>query len=164
MADGASVVVFDKSNKKVLLVKRRDVPLWNIPGGAIEPGETARQAAIREAQEEAGYKVKLIRKVGIWKNFKTSGTNTVYLGKIVAGKPKIGPESSEIKFFPIKSLPDTLLRHQQDRIFEASLRKQPQNYTVNYSPFQLLAPILKYPILFAKIILWWSLKRYVRRY
>lgn len=28
---------------------------WNLPGGRIEPGETAWEAALREANEEAGY-------------------------------------------------------------------------------------------------------------
>lgn len=43
---------------KILLLKRsRDVHfpgLWNFPGGMIEPGETPRAGAIREAAEEAG--------------------------------------------------------------------------------------------------------------
>jgi 8-oxo-dGTP pyrophosphatase MutT (NUDIX family) len=33
-------------------------------GGAIEPGETAEEAAIREMREELGYDVRLLRKLG----------------------------------------------------------------------------------------------------
>lgn len=34
------------------------------PGGGVEPGETARMAAIREAREELGVEVRLLRKAG----------------------------------------------------------------------------------------------------
>lgn len=55
--------VFDKLHQKILLIKRRDVPVWVIPGGGIEKGETSEVAAIRETKEESGYDIKIIRKV-----------------------------------------------------------------------------------------------------
>lgn len=44
-------------NGQVLLVRRRNPPdagLWGFPGGHVEPGETALQAAARELTEETG--------------------------------------------------------------------------------------------------------------
>ena len=32
---------------------------WSLPGGAIEPGETAEEGAVRETLEETGYSVSL---------------------------------------------------------------------------------------------------------
>lgn len=51
---------------KVLLVRRRNPPdagLWGYPGGRIEPGETAFQAAIRELAEETGILAKPLEQI-----------------------------------------------------------------------------------------------------
>lgn len=45
---------------KILLIKRASEPdkgMWSIPGGLIEYGETAEEAAAREVLEETGLKV-----------------------------------------------------------------------------------------------------------
>ena len=56
--DRATVMAFNKSLKKILLVKRRYVPVWVLPGGGIEDGETPFQAAVRETKEELAVVVK----------------------------------------------------------------------------------------------------------
>lgn len=39
---------------KLLLVHERSRDCWELPGGSIEPGETPREAALRELDEESG--------------------------------------------------------------------------------------------------------------
>jgi 8-oxo-dGTP pyrophosphatase MutT (NUDIX family) len=50
----AAGALFLDSSGQVLLVKPSYKPLWDIPGGYVEPGETPRQACIREVAEELG--------------------------------------------------------------------------------------------------------------
>jgi ADP-ribose pyrophosphatase YjhB (NUDIX family) len=52
---GVRAVLLD--GDKVLLVRLTYLPGWHFPGGGVEPGETAEDAAKRETLEEAGYSV-----------------------------------------------------------------------------------------------------------
>lgn len=45
-------------NKEILLVKHTYMAGWHLPGGGLNPGETPRQAIIREVKEEAAILVK----------------------------------------------------------------------------------------------------------
>jgi 8-oxo-dGTP diphosphatase len=59
----ASVSVVTLDDERVLLVRRAKEPYlgkWSFPGGSIEPGETAREAARREAMEETGIDVEVL--------------------------------------------------------------------------------------------------------
>lgn len=51
---------------QVLLIQRSDMPVWGLPGGAVDAHESIAQAAVREAYEETGLLVKLDRIVGIY--------------------------------------------------------------------------------------------------
>ncbi len=55
----ASTVVIDKERGKILLGKRRSDGMWTMPAGAANIGEHPKQAAIREAFEEANLQLKL---------------------------------------------------------------------------------------------------------
>ena len=55
-------------DEKLLLVKRKydpDSGMWSIPGGHLDLGERVRDAAVREAEEETGFKTKVTDLAGI---------------------------------------------------------------------------------------------------
>ena len=57
--NAAAVIAITPENKIVLLKQYRQAveePLWEIPAGLVDDGETARETAERELAEEAGYK------------------------------------------------------------------------------------------------------------
>jgi 8-oxo-dGTP diphosphatase len=41
MPKSVACILFNKNRSEVLLIKRKDIPVWVLPGGGIDPGELA---------------------------------------------------------------------------------------------------------------------------
>ena len=54
---------------EILLQKRSDFNAWGLPGGALEFGESAQEACVREFLEETGLKVRMKSLLGVSTNF-----------------------------------------------------------------------------------------------
>jgi ADP-ribose pyrophosphatase YjhB (NUDIX family) len=63
MATRAQCVVH--RDDRVLMVRQRetDVEYWCLPGGRVEEGETPKQAALRELEEECGVRGQIVREL-----------------------------------------------------------------------------------------------------
>lgn len=101
---------------RVLLVKVRDSGLWAAIGGAMEPDESPEEAAVREAQEEAGVVVELksiLRVLGgpayrlkYPNGDETAYVTTVFDGWVVEGAPRPdGDETVDVRWWPVDALP-----------------------------------------------------------
>ncbi len=108
---GATAVVINEE-RQVLLHRRRDFRVWALPGGTIEPDETGELAAVREVREETGYEIAIERFVGeYWRPQIPNGNGLVYLGRVIGGTPmQRGPETREVRWFPLNALPASLPR------------------------------------------------------
>ena len=52
---GVRVIVLDEKDRMLLVRQHHeDKDIWMVPGGGIEEGESAREAAVREVKEETG--------------------------------------------------------------------------------------------------------------
>ena len=51
---------------RILLQRRADDGRWNLPAGAIDPGESPDQAVVREVREETGLEVRPVRVAGVF--------------------------------------------------------------------------------------------------
>jgi len=51
---------------RILLVRRCDTGDWELPGGHVDPGESASDAAIRETAEESGITVEITGLAGLY--------------------------------------------------------------------------------------------------
>ena len=60
---------------KILLQKRADKGTWGLPGGAIELGESALEALVREFYEETGIEVRVEKLLNVYTKYSDSYPN-----------------------------------------------------------------------------------------
>ncbi len=101
-------IIFSEDGKEILLIKRRDVPVWVLPGGGIDANETPEKAVLREMKEETGYKVTISRKVAEYTPLNKLARFTHLFECIIAdGKPILTSETQGVGFFSLNKLPPT---------------------------------------------------------
>ena len=99
-------VIFTKDRQSVLLIQRRDVPVWTLPGGGVDPNESSEAAIIREIVEETGFTVKIDRLIGDYLPINRLAKRThLYECRIEAGTATLSSETKAISFFPLDQLP-----------------------------------------------------------
>ena len=63
---GASAIIFDVARETILMTQRQDNRRWCLPGGGMDPGESAAEACVREVLEETGLEAQVTRLIGIY--------------------------------------------------------------------------------------------------
>jgi ADP-ribose pyrophosphatase YjhB (NUDIX family) len=124
-------VLIVKTDGRVLLTLRRRPPEaghWRIVGGKVDYLETLEDCAIREAKEEVGVEVALVRLLCVTDHCVPQEhqhwVSPAYLGRIVSGKPRnCEPEKTEqVSWFSLNALPPSLTMTARNalRAFEGS--------------------------------------------
>lgn len=113
---GVAVIIRDGKGR-VLLEKRADNGMWGVPGGRIEVGESIREAAVREIQEETGLAIRIIGLFGVYsepsERIVTYPDNSderhlidIFLdGEVEGGELRLSSESEAFQFFSPDALP-----------------------------------------------------------
>ena len=97
----------------IILIKRKNPPYgWAIPGGFVDYGESLEEAAVREAREETGLEVKLIRQFHTYsapdRDPRQHTITTVYIAQ-AKGVPKAGDDALEVASFSKANLPSPIV-------------------------------------------------------
>jgi 8-oxo-dGTP pyrophosphatase MutT (NUDIX family) len=128
---GVNVVVLDGTGR-VLLARRDAPPIWNLPGGGVEPDEAPWSAACRETAEEVGLEVTVDRLTGVYDRSPDGDPVLVFLVRVVGGHAMPSAETTEIGWFAPDALPRPINPYQPQRIWDAvqpqaapALRHQP---------------------------------------
>jgi ADP-ribose pyrophosphatase YjhB (NUDIX family) len=96
----------------VVLVKRKNPPHgWALPGGFVDYGEPLEHAAVREAREETGLDVKLIRQFHTYsdpaRDPRQHTISTVFEAES-EGKAEAGDDAADVGVFTSGTLPEVM--------------------------------------------------------
>ncbi len=83
---GGVVILKDHTYLLVQEKQPKAYGLWNLPAGKVEIGYTIEQTAIKEAREESGYEVKIIKKIGIFQENENVPVKHAFLAEITGGQ------------------------------------------------------------------------------
>ena len=106
----AASLIFDSAGQVLLVRQNYGAHRWGAPGGSAEVGETPMVAACREAQEEIGVQIELLKVVGVyllrgggWPDMLAH----VFLARVLDGEPHIvdPSETLELRWTPLDRLP-----------------------------------------------------------
>jgi len=99
---------------KLLLVRERSDGGWTMPGGWADVGDAPAASAEREAWEEAGFRVKARKLVGVYDANRfipmelMHAYKIVFLCEVIDGEATPSNETSEVAFFAEEDIPAQL--------------------------------------------------------
>jgi len=124
-------------NGRVVLIKRGKPPLvgeWSIPGGAMEVGETVREAVAREAREETGLVVAVGELLGVFDRLVRDEAGRVryhyllvdFLCQPVGGDLCAAGDADECRWFAPEELKQLPLPGDTAEVIRLGLEKAPR--------------------------------------
>ncbi|HAM52044.1 MAG TPA: NUDIX hydrolase [Nitrospiraceae bacterium] len=107
-----TVDIIIESQMGIVLIKRANPPEgWALPGGFVDYGESLEAAASREAKEETGLCVTIIRQFHTYsdpeRDPRHHTVTTVYIAT-ADGMPRAGDDAKEARFFRPNDLPEPI--------------------------------------------------------
>jgi 8-oxo-dGTP diphosphatase len=99
----------------IVLIERKNKPLgWALPGGFVDYGESLEKAAVREAYEETGLHIKLVRQFKTYsdpvRDPRHHSISTVYIAT-ADGLPVAGDDAGNSGIFTRQNLPLLVFDH-----------------------------------------------------
>jgi ADP-ribose pyrophosphatase YjhB (NUDIX family) len=127
---GCSAVIFDEKRQKALLTRRADNGRWCVPGGTMEPGESAVEACEREVLEETGLRVRVMRLIGVYSDpdqlvIYPGGEKVHFVilsfeANAATGEPGLSNETTAVGYFSLDEMDSLPMHgHHKQRVLDA---------------------------------------------
>lgn len=133
---GAFAIIVDDEHR-VLLCHRRDMDMWNLPGGRVESGETPWEAVVREVREETGFEVTVQRLHGVYVKPERDDIVFSFACAIAGGMVTLNDEADRIEWFARDDLPTNTSPKLRERIRDALTRPSDLVLRAQFGPSSL---------------------------
>jgi ADP-ribose pyrophosphatase YjhB (NUDIX family) len=118
--DAAGIAIIDDQNRILLVHQTYGNKHWSLPGGVVENGESAYEAAIRECKEEINIEARDIDLIGVYFMSHRNGYIFVFRTGQYDGDIQVdNQEINEYGFFGIDELPRPITNFTVERIIDA---------------------------------------------
>lgn len=132
LVPGVAAIIRDSAGR--ILLQQNKEGIWNLPAGAVDPGESPAQAVVREVREETGLRAEPCKVAAVlggapeyrltYKNGDVvESTTIVFECQITGGELK--PQDDETKaleYFEVSNIPDLAITYPR-RIFSSDLER-----------------------------------------
>lgn len=115
---GADAAIFD-AQERLLVERRSDDGCWGLIAGWVEPGESPAETVVREAREETGLDIAVLRLVDVIARPASveygphAMVAVVYLCEVVGGDPALSHEVTELAYRHIDEVEPWHRNHEQ---------------------------------------------------
>ena len=109
LVPACDAVIFDATREKVLLTRRSDNGQWCLPGGSMDPGESAPECCAREVLEETGLVISVGRLIEVYSTphriteyadgNRKQALDLVFEAVRISGDLSLSKETTEADFF-----------------------------------------------------------------
>lgn len=130
---GVFGIIFDEQ-ERVLLAHRRDMDLWNLPGGGLESGEAPLEGLKREVLEETGLHVEVMKLIGVYSKTDKDEIVFSFLCKKLDGELRLNEEADQLSYFAFDQMPTNISPKQRERITDALSHPQELIWKVQTGP------------------------------
>ncbi len=130
LTPSCAAVILDLTRQSVLLTRRSDNGRWCLPGGAMDPGESAAEACVREVLEETGLVVRVGRLIGVYTTphriieyadgNRRQGLTLCFEAEPIGGELGLSNETTEAGYFTREQMKSMdVMESNHDRVADA---------------------------------------------
>lgn len=120
-------IIIEYGGGIVLIRRKNEPPGWAIPGGFVDYGESLEEAAAREAKEETGLDVELLRQLHTYsdprRDPRRHTISTVYVAR-GSGILQAGDDAARAQVFARGELPPDMAFDHRDILDDYFLRRR----------------------------------------